>query len=276
MEKHSKSKMICLQRGTSLKRVAIFLCDYTGIMATPWRDAGYECWLIDPQHPAGINYSDGFYKVGAVIAPDLNLPDAPHATDILGKLVRSGRVSFVFGFPPCTDVALSGARHWDKKFKEDRYFQAKAAMVGEQCRMVGALSGAPYGFENPKSAFSRMFGKPAFAFDPYEFGGYLPADDQHPKYPDYLPPRDAYHKSTCVWTGNGFIVPEARPVEAVGDQYPGWQKLGGKSMRTKNIRSATPRGFAQAVFEANAALAQVVDITIPPVTATPPTTSRLN
>ena len=32
---------------------------------------------------------------------------------------------------------------------------------------------------------------------------------------------------------------------------PQWGKLGGKSLRTKNIRSATPRGFARAVFEAN-------------------------
>ena len=31
---------------------------------------------------------------------------------------------------------------------------------------------------------------------------------------------------------------------------PAW-KLGGKSLRTKNIRSATPRGFAKAVFAAN-------------------------
>lgn len=29
-------------------------------------------------------------------------------------------------------------------------------------------------------------------------------------------------------------------------------KTGGKSQRTKNIRSATPRGFAKAVFLANA------------------------
>ena len=28
-------------------------------------------------------------------------------------------------------------------------------------------------------------------------------------------------------------------------------KLGGKSMKTKNIRSATPRGFARAVMESN-------------------------
>ena len=33
-------------------------------------------------------------------------------------------------------------------------------------------------------------------------------------------------------------------------------KLGGKSDRTKNIRSATPRGFAKAVFDAHGSLAQ--------------------
>ena len=53
-------------------------------------------------------------------------------------------------------------------------------------------------------------------------------------------------------------MPEARPVEPEkfqdrnGLNYSAlhW-KLGGKSLRTKNIRSATPRGFAQAVFAAN-------------------------
>jgi len=30
-----------------------------------------------------------------------------------------------------------------------------------------------------------------------------------------------------------------------------WGKLGGKSVKTKNIRSATPRGFAKAVALAN-------------------------
>ena len=34
---------------------AIFLFDYTGIMAKPWIDAGYECWLFDGQHEPGVN-----------------------------------------------------------------------------------------------------------------------------------------------------------------------------------------------------------------------------
>ena len=37
-----------------------------------------------------------------------------------------------------------------------------------------------------------------------------------------------------------------------GDQYSlAYRKLGGKSLKTKNIRSATPRGFAKAVAIAN-------------------------
>lgn len=48
--------------------------------------------------------------------------------------------------------------------------------------------------------------------------------------------------------GNGFKLPDKKEVDAIED-FPGWKKLGGKSMRTKNIRSATPRGFALAVFQ---------------------------
>lgn len=46
-------------------------------------------------------------------------------------------------------------------------------------------------------------------------------------------------------------MPERRPVPCP----PGWstqmRKLGGKSEKTKNIRSATPRGFSRAVQLSN-------------------------
>lgn len=53
-------------------------------------------------------------------------------------------------------------------------------------------------------------------------------------------------------------MPEKRPVPIGADQKDGQgqskahNKLGGKSDKTKNIRSATPRGFSVAVFLANA------------------------
>jgi hypothetical protein len=72
-------------------------------------------------------------------------------------------------------------------------------------------------------------------------------------WPKHIPNRDAYTKETYLWTGNGFVFPEKKPVEPVliKGSSPQWAKLGGKSLKTKNIRSATPRGFALAVYEAN-------------------------
>lgn len=227
------------------KGIIISLCDLTGVMVQPWVEAGYEAILVDPQHPEGVTVEGQITKVGQII-------DHPETWSVLRKAIISDRVVFVSGFPPCTDVAVSGAAHWERKRQQDPYFQAKAAIIAEQCRTTGQLSGAPWIFENPVSAFSKIFGKPQHTFNPFEYGGYLPANDVHPLYPDYIKPRDAYPKKTCLWAGNGFIMPEKQAV-GVGNGYSDQHnKLGGKSLKTKNIRSATPRGFARAVFLANA------------------------
>ncbi len=210
-----------------MKDVAIFLCNLTMAMPQPWLDAGYHVVLVDPQHPAGIHTEGRITRIGAVITDCL---------DYLGALIRSGRVAFVAGFPPCTDVSLSGTRWWAAKFLADRYFQAKAAIVAEQCRMIGALSGARWIFENPKSAFSRIFGAPQYKFHPHQYTGYC-ADDN-------------YTKDTWLWTGGGFVMPEPfvlaglfAPDDRIHKCPPGDER--------GNIRSATPVGFSIAVFRAN-------------------------
>ena len=104
--------------------------------------------------------------------------------------------------------------------------------------------------------------KANFEFSHHEFGGYLPLNDVHPTFADVLPPRDAYKKRTCVWCSPTFRMPPKRPVTPVevtcasiekGEKTyaPAFAKLGGNRPRTKDIRSATPRGFSMAVFRAN-------------------------
>lgn len=63
--------------------------------------------------------------------------------------------------------------------------------------------------------------------------------------------RDSYPKLTCLWTGNGFRMPEKKPVFVEKGYSKQYSRLGGKSARTKLIRSLTPRGFAIAVNEEN-------------------------
>lgn len=165
-----------------MKDTAIFLCNRTLNAAQPWIDAGYNVVFIDPQHPEGVHTEGQVTRIGHI------LTDSP-ALAYVGALIRANRVAFVAGFPPCTDVALSGTRWWEAKFKKDRYFQAKAAIVAEQCRMIGELSGAPWFFENPMSAFSRIFGRPQHKFHPHQFTSLCPDDN--------------YTKETWLWTGGG-------------------------------------------------------------------------
>ena len=77
----------------------------------------------------------------------------------------------------------------------------------------------------------------------------------HPRWPEYIAPRDAYKKKTCLWTGNDFVMPTKVAVDPEAYHGNGYStsmmKLGGKSQRTKDIRSATPRGFAIAIHDAN-------------------------
>ncbi len=229
-----------------MSKKAIFLYDFTGLMAKPWLDAGYECWCFDGQHEPGIVRDGNHVKVGMWFHADKKLEQAKEIAEMVGS-----DVVFVFGFPECTHMAVSGAAHFAKKLAADPDIQKNAAKLAMLVEDVANQYGCPWGAENPVSVLSTLWRKPDHSFHPYECGGYLPEDDVHPEYPDYIMPRDAYPKKTCIWSGNGFVMPEKLPVECASGYATQHLKLGGKSLKTKNIRSATPRGFAIGVFEFN-------------------------
>lgn len=108
--------------------VYIGLCELTGIMAQPWAEAGFRVVLVDPQHERTDEPGSRIERIRGTIL---------EAMPRLSQILRTERVVFVAGFPPCTDVAVSGARWFEHKRQKDRHFQAKAALVAEQCRMVG-------------------------------------------------------------------------------------------------------------------------------------------
>jgi hypothetical protein len=240
--------------------IAIFMCDITGKAAEPWVEAGYHVILIDPQHPAGINTEGRITRVGCIISD---------ALDYLGAVIRTGRVVFAMGFPPCTDVAVSGSKHFEAKRAKDLHFQTRAALVAKECQMIGALAGCPWGFENPVSVFSSIFGKPQHIFSPEQYTNICIADN--------------YTKTTCLWAGGGFVMPEqdmhpkvaeaiayviaacgrrlAKPkvreklgtVALVDEWYPDDRihKCAPGPDRA-NIRSASPLGAFTAIYLANA------------------------
>lgn len=196
-------------------------------MARPWLDAGYTCYIVDIQHPeayetGGITKEGNLYKVRADLTKPWLCP------------VDRNRIAFAFAFPPCDDIACSGAR-W-LKGKGLRALEKSIAMfatAAELCEWFGA----PYGIENPRSTISTYWRKPDHKFDPCDYTGF------------WL--KDNYTKETWLWTGNGFVMPEPFKADGLGKPDDRIHKCRPGPDR-KDIRSETPMGFSLAVFRANA------------------------
>ena len=233
-----------------MQQYVISLYDYTGEALKPWAYAGYTCYAFDIQHDKVENvthYSGG----GSIHYCHADLHDFSTHSDLFFRF-NGRKVAFGMAFPVCTDLAVSGAAWFKKKAEADPLFQQRAAQHAMDCAGLFDDLGCPYFIENPVSVLATKWRKPDHTFHPYEYGGYIAKNNaQHPRWPDFIAPRDAYPKKTCLWTGNGFVMPPKVPVEPESGHSRQHLKLGGKSAKTKNIRSATPRGFAIAVMAAN-------------------------
>ena len=235
------------------KGIVLSLYDYTGEALKPWAEAGYTCYAFDIQHPQDTVKKEKFEGGGVIRYVYMDLWNPINIENMKRFYNDFGNVVFGMAFPVCTDLAVSGAAHFKRKAAVDPDFQVKASDHAKWCADLFDALGVPYFIENPVSRLATLWRKPDYSFHPYQYGGYIPASEaEHPKWPDYIAPRDAYPKKTCLWTGGGFVMPATLPVTPEDGYSKQHLKLGGKSMKTKNIRSATPRGFARAVFEANA------------------------
>lgn len=124
---------------------------------------------------------------------------------------------------PLTDALAAKARKGAKSV-------SAAIKLGERIK-------APYIIENPVSTISSYWRKPDYSFNPFEYAGYEGGGD------------DLYTKKTCLWTNGNFKMPEPRPRKP---EKGSMMHLMPPSPDRANLRSATPMGFARAVFEANA------------------------
>lgn len=191
------------------------LCDRTGNMVRPWVEAGHQAITFDLQ-PASWEHPRRLHVVA----------------DVRG--LRQVKADIVFAFPPCTHLAASGARWFRDKGLRGL---VDGLEVVEACRAVCEASGAPWMVENPVGSLATYWRDPDYTFHPVHYAGYSPE-----------PAADEYTKKTCLWVGNGFRMP---------DRKPGEPTLGSLMHRLPpsddrgDLRSATPLGFAYAVFQAN-------------------------
>lgn len=197
------------------------LCDYTGNWAAPWHEEGYTVMLVDLKHGDDLTTSGSF--------------------DIL----RSLRPEVVLAAPPCTDFTISGAQYWPAKDADGR--TAASLRVVQAClQLVTHYYPRVWCMENPVGRLPKLLpdlGKPKAYVHPHEYALYgKDFSELHV---------NRYTKKTGLW--GRFTLPEKAPAPPIRVSSQGsWlMKLGGKSERTKELRSATPMAFARAFHLAN-------------------------
>lgn len=173
----------------------VSLYDESGNMLRPWAFAGFHAWCFD------ILNEDRDEAVGAGW---LHFRRADLFDPAAWQQVIELRPVFLASFPPCTELAALGAKHWARKRAANPWFQQDAMALVHVGAVLGETIGCPWFAENPRSAITTFWRKPDHNFNPCDYGGYLPTDDVHPRWPQYIAPRDAYPKWTGLWTGGGI------------------------------------------------------------------------
>ncbi len=198
-------------RTRSASPIVLSLFDRSTVFVRPWAEAGFLCYCVDLAHPPGESREGNVVRVGA---------------DILHWLPPRADFAFVAAFPPCTHLAVSGARWFRGK---GLAILAESMLLFHRAAAICEWSGAPYLIENPVSVASTHWRRPDHVFDPCDYG-------------------DPWTKRTCLWSGGGFRMPAKRRVEPVlGSRV---HRLPPSADRAA-LRSETPPGFVRAVFEAN-------------------------
>lgn len=237
---------------TKSKPTVLFLFNSSTYAVQPWINDGRFTVVSVDYDDTDHSGAHGSPSAGhTVLSIDLSIPYAVNAVRDALRGLGLQYPSLVVSFAPCTDLAVSGAAHFERKRNASPMFQRDAVRMA---RLVEEFQ-CPYAVENPVSVLATLWRKPCMYFHPYHFT-YLCPEGPHPEFPNVIPERDLYRKKTGLWTGNGFVAPlKVEPPESVlrniSEVNPGFAKRGGKSAKTKYIRSLTPRGLAEAIYYAN-------------------------
>jgi len=185
-------------KGKIMKLVA---CEESQAVTIAFRNKGIEAYSCDL-----IDCSGGYHEW--------------HIRNDAIKEAYSGKYIAVIAFPPCTDLASSGAR-W---FKEKQ-------MDGRQQKSIDFFLAftklkIPFAIENPIGIMSTHYRKPDQIIQPWQFG-------------------HGETKATCILLNS---LPKLKPTNIVEGREQRIWKMSPSNDRAK-LRSKTFKGIAEAMSE---------------------------
>jgi hypothetical protein len=237
--------------GPNRNRVVVSLCDYSGNWPRPWHEAGHTVLLYDLKHGDDVTET-AVSRIGF---------------DVWNTLRPAGdgssiRIECVLAAPLCTAFTSAAALHW-ARHDADGTTETCVNLANACVDLIEALAPRVWALENPRGRIAQLVPRLAavqnFEFNPCDFAGYLhetlllvTAEDPVEK----VMASNRYTKRTriwgrYVWPARKHVAPIVYTTATGKSGGVVWAKLGGKSDRTKEIRSMTPMGFARAFHSAN-------------------------
>ena len=187
-------------------------CEFSGTVRNAFAKLGHDAWSCDlePSETPGQHYQGD-------------------AMDIIAD-----GWDLMIAHPPCTHLAVSGARHFEQKRKDGRQQQGIDFFMQMTNAPISKIA-----VENPVGIMSSLYRKPDQIIEPYEYG--------HP-----------CTKKTCLWLKG---LPLLKPTNIV-DKGDVWIAKSGKRMsqwyyessclppkEREKMRNKTFQGIADAMAE---------------------------
>lgn len=147
-------------------------CEESQRVCTEFRKLGHEAYSADIQEPSGGHPE---WHIHGDVIPYINGNCKFKTMDGTEHTIE-GKWDILIAHPPCTHLAVSGAR-WFKEGVKPLYLQEEAAdffmkFINADCDKICV--------ENPVCVMSTRYKKPSQIINPYQFG--------HPE-----------QKKTCLW-----------------------------------------------------------------------------
>jgi len=197
----------------------LIACEFSGTVREAFKrlGGGYDIWSCDTE--------------------PTDIPGQHYQGDVM-NIIHDGW-DMMIAFPPCTHLAVSGARHFEQKRKDGRQQQG----IDFFMQMINAPI-PKIAVENPIGIMSSIYRKPNQIIQPYHFG-------------------HEASKATCLWLKNLPLLKHNNVVSkgdvfisSTGKKYPAWshdvadvngKKIGYNTPEIKKIRNTTFQGIADAM-----------------------------
>tara|TARA_R100001198_G_scaffold97046_1_gene91658 strand:+ start:14810 stop:15406 length:597 start_codon:yes stop_codon:yes gene_type:complete len=192
----------------------LLACEESQRVTKEFRNKGHEAYSCDILETSGDN-------------PEWHLKQ-----DLIPLLNQEW--DMIIAFPPCTHLAVSGARHFAQKIKDGRQQQGIdffMAIANAKCEKIA--------IENPVGIMSTKWRKPDQIIQPYEYG-------------------DSFKKTTCLWlkglpklVPTNIVDPGEFHITKSGKKLPKWYNDALKLSPTERskARSKTFPGIAKAMAD---------------------------